>query len=207
MRQMITILSSLLFLLMGFSFLIGMLNNPKSKRYKQMMTLTGIGFVLFISSVFVGQIRFTSKPKVDDNASQEVEEPESTPVDIIIEEPKVEAPVKETPVEAPKEPVVETPKEPEKPKEPVVETPKEPVKPKEPIVETPKEPENPADPVEPPKLDNTEEDKKNEEEKPPVVPDTDVKPKPETKPETKPEVKPEIKPETKPDSDKEPVTP
>ena len=67
MRKMITIIPSLLFLFMGFSVRIGMLNAPKSKRYKQMMTLTGIGFVLFISSVFVGQIRFTSKPKIDDS--------------------------------------------------------------------------------------------------------------------------------------------
>ena len=103
MRQMITILPSLLFLFMGFSFLIGMFNAPKSKRYKQMMTLTGIGFVLFISSVFVGQIRFTSKPKIDDSDSQEVEVPQSTPIDIIVEEPKVEVPAKETPVETPKE--------------------------------------------------------------------------------------------------------
>ena len=187
MNQMLIILSSLLFLLMGFAFLVGMLNTPNSKRYKQMMTLTGIGFVLFISSVFVGQIKFTSKPKAEDNESQQIVAPQNTPVEIIVEEPKVEAPVKEVPVEAPKEPVVETPKEPVKPKEPVVETPKEPVKPKEPTVETPKEPVKPKEPtVETPQ---EPENPNTEEETPTVVPDPDLNPKPET------------------DSDKEPVTP
>ena len=103
MNQMITLLSSLLFLLMGFAFLVGMLNSPKSKRYKQMMTLTGICFVLFIGSIYLGQINFTSRVKVKQDESEKLEAPESTPVEIIVETPKEEAPVKEAPVEAPKQ--------------------------------------------------------------------------------------------------------
>ena len=146
MNQMLILLSSLLFLLMGFAFLVGMLNTPNSKRYKQMMTLTGISFVLFISSVFAGQIKFTSKPKTEDNESQQIEVPQSTPVEIIVEEPKVEVPVVEAPAETPKEPAVENPKEPEKEpaKEPAKEPVKEPVK--KPEIPKPVVPEKPVEP-------------------------------------------------------------
>ena len=146
MNQMLIIISSLLFLLMGFAFLVGMLNTPNSKRYKQMMTLTGIGFVLFISSVFVGQIKFTSKQKEEDNESQQIEVPQSTPVEIIVEEPKVEVPVVEEPVETAKEPAIENPKEPVKNPEVTPEIPK-PVIPDKPEKQEPPE-KDPATPEE-----------------------------------------------------------